>query len=88
MITVLRILINLRTIRVSGVSLEDYYLKNDKRQLAMKKCARQLEEEGFGVRPLDLLKIKMKFIKDHTIAVVNGLNALPAHLQAPCDKTP
>lgn len=65
MISLLHILIYLRSILVSGVSLEDYYLKNYKRQLAMKKCARQLEEEGFGVRPgLDLLKIKMKFIKD------------------------
>lgn len=56
MITLLRILIYLRTILVSGVSLEDYYLKNDKRQLAMEKMC-QLEEEGFGVRSLDLLKI-------------------------------
>lgn len=79
MITLLRILIYLRTILVSGVSLEDYYLKNGK------KCARQLEEEGFGVRPLDLLKIKMKFIKDQRGS--HHCSQLQA-LQAPCDKTP
>lgn len=47
MITLLRILIYLRTILVSGVSLEDYYLKNDKRQLAMKKMRSTARRGGF-----------------------------------------
>lgn len=51
MITLLRILIYLRTILVSGVSLEDYHLKNYKRQLAMKKMSSPARRERFWRSP-------------------------------------
>lgn len=38
-------------------SSEDYS-KLDDRQLTMKELARQLEEEGFGVFPFDLINIR------------------------------
>lgn len=43
------------------------YSKRDERQLDTKELARQPEEEGFGVFPFDLIKVKSSLSKINVV---------------------